>query len=88
MTMEKNKFGARDLTNEQKREERFKKNCLNVYIKNDIKELRKIVNAKLWGELISGDELERIAGHIGLALEIAKAEAEDPDWKNSSKGGK
>ena len=86
--MEKNDFGARDLTNEQKREEGFKKQRLNIHIKNDLKELRKFVNAKLWGELISSDELERIAGHIGLALEIAKAEAEDPDWKNSSKGGK
>jgi hypothetical protein len=52
---------------------------LNVYIKSDLKELRKLLNAKLWGELISSDELERIAGHVGLALEIAKAEAEDPD---------
>jgi hypothetical protein len=77
--MEKNKFGACDLTNEQKRQERFKKESLNVYIKSDLKELRKLLNAKLWGELISSDELERIAGHAGLALEIAKAEAEDPD---------
>jgi hypothetical protein len=77
--MEKNKFGACDLTNEQKRQERFKKESLNVYIKSDLKELRKLLNAKLWGELISSDELERIAGHVGLALEIAKAEAEDPD---------
>jgi hypothetical protein len=77
--MEKNKFGACDLTNEQKRQERFKKERLNVYIKSDLKELRKFLNAKLWGELISSDELERIAGHVGLALEIAKAEAEDPD---------
>jgi hypothetical protein len=52
---------------------------LNGYIKSDLKELRKLLNAKLWGELISSDELERIAGHVGLALEIAKAEAEDPD---------
>jgi hypothetical protein len=86
--MEKNDFGARDLTNEQKREEGFKKQRLNIHIKNDLKELRKFVNAKLWGELISSDELERIAGHIGLALEIAKAEAEDPDWSNLSKGSK
>jgi hypothetical protein len=77
--MEKNKFGACDLTNEQKRQERFKKERLNVYIKSDLKELRKFLDAKLWGELISSDELERIAGHVGLALEIAKAEAEDPD---------
>jgi hypothetical protein len=61
---------------------------LNIYIKNDLKELRKVVNAKLWGELISIDELERIAGHIGLALESTKAETEDPDWKNLSKGSK
>jgi hypothetical protein len=77
--MEKNKFGACDLTNEQKRQERFKNERLNVYIKSDLTELRKFLNAKLWGELISSDELERIAGHVGLALEIAKAETEDPD---------
>jgi hypothetical protein len=77
--MDKNKFGACDLTNEQKRQEMFKKERLNVYIKSDLKELRKLLNATLWGELISSDELERIAGHVGLALEIAKAEAEDPD---------
>jgi hypothetical protein len=84
--MENNNFGAHDLTNEQKRKERFLKETLSVYIKSDLKELRKLLNTKLWGELVSSDELERIAGHIGLALEIAKAEAEDPDWNDLLKG--